>query len=203
MKAESIAFAVAGMFFGIILGWVGAVQQGAGSAPPAALAQAPAAAPAAAQQGPAPLDEARVQALMTVAQSDPANAGARVQLANAYFDAERFDEAVSWYEQALAIDPTDVNASTDLGVAYYYTNRPDEALQQFEQSLRLDPNHTKTLLNQGIVRAFGKQDLTSAAQSWQRVVEIAPTSPEGQAAQRALDGVAAAHAGDTPTTQEP
>jgi hypothetical protein len=32
---------------------------------------------------------------------------------------------------------------------------------------------TKTLLNQGIVRAFGKQDLDGATQSWERLIAIA------------------------------
>ena len=51
-------------------------------------------------------------------------------------------------------------------------NQPDQALQQFDRSLAIDPRHTKTLLNVGIVRAFGKEDLEGAAQAWQRVVEI-------------------------------
>ena len=50
----------------------------------------------------------------------------RVQLANLYFDAERFQDAAEWYEAALKINPRDVNASTDLGIAYYYMNQPDK-----------------------------------------------------------------------------
>ena len=40
--------------------------------------------------------------------------------------------------------------------------------------------------------AFGKQDLAGAQAAWKQVVELAPDSPEAQAAQRALEGVAAA-----------
>ncbi len=80
-------------------------------------------------------------------------------------------------------------------MSYYYTNRPDEALKQFENSLRIDPKHTKTLLNQGIVLAFGKQDLNGAAASWQKVVDLAPNSPEAQAAKRGLEGIAASRTG--------
>ena len=43
------------------------------------------------------------------------------------------------------------------------------------------------MLNLGIVRAFGKQDLAGATKAWQQVVEHRPGSPEGQAAKRALD----------------
>ena len=59
------------------------------------------------------------------------------------------------------------------------------------------------MLNQGIVLAFGKQDLEGATKAWQQVVDIAPDSPEGQAAKRALDAMKNAHpavAGQAPGT---
>jgi tetratricopeptide (TPR) repeat protein len=192
MKSESVVFAVAGMCFGVILGWVLATQQAPrDTAAPAA--QAPAASDTGAQRPPPALDEARVQELTATIQKEPQNAAAQAQLANAYFDAERWDDAIQWYERSLKIDPANPNVSTDLGVSYYYTNRTEEALTQFERSLKIDPNHTKTLLNKGIVLAFGKQDLAAAAEEWKKVVTLAPDSPEGQAARRALEGVAAAH----------
>ena len=55
----------------------------------------------------------------------------------------------------------------------------------------------KTLLNVGIVRAFGKQDLKGATESWQKVIELAPGTPEAQAAKRALDSLQSAHPGMT------
>lgn len=183
MKAESIVFAVAGMFFGVILGWVIGVQQAPRPAPVAApVAQA--------ADAPPVLDEARVQALTTIVNNDPKNAGAALQLGNTYFDAERFAEAIKWYTQALQLEPNNPEASTDLGVSYYYTGQVDRALQQFEISLKLSPRHTKTLLNKGIVLAFGKQDLTAAAEAWKLVVEFAPGSEEAKLAQRALEGIA-------------
>jgi tetratricopeptide (TPR) repeat protein len=121
-----------------------------------------------------------------------------VQLGNLYFDAERYTDAIKWYEAAYALKPDDANVSTDLGVAYYYINQPDRAIAQLERSLSVDPKHTKTLLNLGIVKAFGKQDLDGAAQAWQQVVAIAPTSPEGQAASKALEGLRNAHPATRP-----
>ena len=101
-------------------------------------------------------------------------------------------DAIKWYSQAMDLDPKNADASTDLGVSYYYTGQTDRALQQFDVSLKIDPRHTKTLLNRGIVLAFGKHDLAVATVAWKRVVELAPDSPEGEAASRALEGVAAA-----------
>ena len=79
--------------------------------------------------------------------------------------------------QALKINPSDPNVSTDLGVAFYYLNQADRAIKQFEHSLTLDAKHTKTLLNMGIVKAFGKQDLAGAAKAWQQVVAIVAEQP--------------------------
>src|SRR5205814_5760189 len=131
--------------------------------------------------------ENKVSAFKSVAEREPSNPRPRVELGNIYFDAERYDDAIKWYADALKLNPKDVDVSTDLGVSYYYTNQPDKALAQFDQSLKIDPKHSKTLLNVGIVRAFGKQDLEGAKKAWQQLIELAPNSQEGQAAKRALD----------------
>ena len=69
----------------------------------------------------------------------------------------------------------------------------DRALAQIERSLQLDSRHAKTLLNQGIIRAFGKQDLKGAAESWEKVLAVAPGTQEAQHAQQGLDGIRSAH----------
>ena len=200
MKPESIVLAIAGAFFGLIVGWVLGSQQAGPprfATAPAAVAQpAPAAQgdPAsAASQAPRALDEAQAQALKSAAATNPADAKVRVDLGNLYFDAERYPDAVSWYLEALKIRPADPDVSTDLGVCYYYMNQPDRALQQFDESLKADPRHVKTMLNQGIVRAFGKQDLPGAVAAWEKLIQIAPASPEAATANKALQGLRSAH----------
>ena len=194
MKSESIAFGVAGIAFGLIAGWIIGTQQATSRQPPAQAATA--SAPAQANTRAAVLDESKVTALKSVAEREPSNAKPRIDLGNLYFDAERYDDAITWYEAAVKLAPRDVNLNTDLGVCYYYTNQPDKALAQFDKSLAIDPKHAKTLLNLGIVRAFGKQDLAGATRAWEQVMAIDPNSPEGQAAKRALDTLRSAHGGD-------
>ena len=192
MKSDAIAFGIAGVLFGLIAGWVIGSQQGTARPVPAAPQQASNAPAPPAARAPV-LDETQVTALKSVAEREPKNVQPRTQLANLYFDADRYDDAIKWYDEALALAPNDVNVITDLGVCYYYTNRPDKALELFNRSLKLDPKHTKTLLNVGIVKAFGKQDLQGASEAWQEVLKIAPNSPEAQAAQRALNSLQSAH----------
>jgi len=204
MKSDAIAYVIAGMAFGTILGWVIGTQQVRRAAPPPAAATTSSQTGGSTTQQQAPvLDQARVDQLKQALSTNPKSVDTLVQLGNTYFDAERWDDAIAWYKQAVALDPKNADASTDLGVSYYYSNRADEALAQFEHSLKISPTHTKTLLNKGIVLAFGKQDLRGAQAEWEKVVSLAPNSPEGQAARRALEGIAAAHAkGPTPPANQ-
>ena len=200
MRSDSIAFGVAGIAFGLLAGWIIGTQQGqngaaAGSAPAAQTASSASngGAPVPGSTA-APLDQAKVDHLQAAAGRAPNDATPRVQLGNLYFDAERYEDAIKWYGEAVKLNPRDANVSTDLGICFYYTNQPDKALEQFDRSLKTDPKHTKTILNQGIVRAFGKQDLEGAQAAWEQVIAIAPDGPEGQAAKRALDSLRSAHA---------
>ena len=194
MPKESFIFGIAGVFFGILVGWMIGAQQARTGPAPAAPQAASAPAPAQTQGQAAPaFDERRAATLRAAADQNTSDAGTRVQLAELYFDAERFQEAAKWYEDALRADAKNLDASTGLGIAYYYMNQADQALAQFERSLAIDPKHTKTLLNIGIVRAFGKQDLDGAAKAWQQVVDIAPDSAEARMARQGLQGLRSAH----------
>ena len=193
LSRDSIVMGVAGVFFGILVGWIVGSQQAPARVPSAVPQAAASQAAQGSNPAPPPLDEARASAMKTTAQQNPNDAVTRVQLGNMYFDAGRFQEAAQWYEAALKITPKDVNVSTDLGISYYYMNDPDRALAQFDRSLQIDPSHAKTMLNVGIVRAFGKQDLKGAAQAWEKVITMAPNSEEARAAKQALDGVKSAH----------
>jgi tetratricopeptide (TPR) repeat protein len=204
MNKESLVMGVAGVLLGLLGGWIMGSQQAVPRAAVTAPAQQ-AAAPSGQQPSAPALDENRAAQLKAQAEGDPRNAAARVQLGNLYFDSERFDEAARWYAAALKIDPRAVDVSTDLGIAYYYTNQPDKALAQFEKSLAIDPVHSKTLLNVGVVRAWGKQDLEGAARAWERVIEVAPNSQEAARAKQGLEGIRAAHpdAGSGAATAKP
>ncbi len=198
MNRESLAYAISGVMFGLLVGWILGTQQAAAPAPAAVTAagQPPAQLP---NQAAAPvLDVQRASALERKANDEPNNADVRIELGNVYFDAERFDLAVSWYESALKLDPKNVNASTDLGVSYYMTNQFDRALTQFDYSLKLEPSHAKTLFNVGIVRAFGKEDIAGATQAWEQLIAVAPSSEEAGRARTALQTLRTNHPATPP-----
>jgi cytochrome c-type biogenesis protein CcmH/NrfG len=204
MTRESLPIAIAGTIFGFLVGWlIGSAPrdfpQSAGGPPTGTVESAPfAPAPA----SPPPIDERRVASLQQRAAADGTNASVRVELGNLYMDAERFQLAIPWFEQALTLTPRDISVSTDLGVCYYYTDQVDRALAQLDRSLAIDRKHLKTLLNQGIVRAFGKQDLAGAVAAWSKVVELGPGSDEARRADELLNGLRSAHPG-TPMPSSP
>lgn len=196
MTRDAIVFGVSGTMFGLLMGWIiGSQQAPRVVAPlPQSAANASAASNAqAAQQGPPEpvLDERQAADLERAAKEQPKDAAVRATLADLYYDARRFPQAIQWYEASLAIDSKNVNVSTDLAAAYYYMNDFDRALRQIDHSLSIDRTHAKTLLNQGIILAFGKHDLAAAKASWEKVVATAPGTEEAARARQGLDAIAA------------
>jgi tetratricopeptide (TPR) repeat protein len=121
------------------------------------------------------LNEATLNAYRDILARDPKNVQAAVSAGNWLYDAQRYVEAVPFYQQAFALNPTDINVSTDLGTALWYAGRPDEALAQYDRSLALNSTHAQTLFNIGIVRADGKRDYPGAIAMWEKLLASNPT----------------------------
>jgi cytochrome c-type biogenesis protein CcmH/NrfG len=188
MSREAIVAGLSGIFFGLLVGWILGAQGGTRTAPSMAAGTPPAGvAPASGGPAAPALDVARATELERRAKAEPGNANIRIDLGNLYMDAKRFDLAIPWYEGALQISPRDVNVSTDLAVCYYSTNQIDRALAQIDKSLAIDPSHVKTLFNQGVIRAWGREDLAGAVASWERVVALDPNGEDGRRAKAAID----------------
>jgi tetratricopeptide (TPR) repeat protein len=159
---------IAGVLFGVIVGYLLGVSQREAGPVPMAAAPVSAAAPAAVA------NEQELQAYRNILASDPKNVRANMELGNRLYDAGRYAEAIPYYQQAFALDPRNVNVSTDLATALFYAGRPDEALVQFDRSLAIDPKHGQTLFNVGIVRRDGKQDPKGAIAAWERLLASVP-----------------------------
>jgi tetratricopeptide (TPR) repeat protein len=161
-----IAYAIAIGIVGSLAGYIITVQAGR---PTASLATTGAA------QTSAPLvDEAELRAYRDILAQDPRNAQAAVKAGNLLYDAQRYIEAIPFYQQAFALLPSDINVSTDLGTALWYAGRPDDALAQYTRSLALDRTHAQTLFNLGIVRADGKGDYAGAIAVWDTLLGAHP-----------------------------
>src|SRR6266536_660090 len=107
MKSDAIAFGIAGVFFGLIAGWmIGSQQATLRPGGPTAAQQTAASASSSTAAPPtraAVLDENQVTALKSVAEREKANPQPRAQLGNLYFDAERYNDAIKWYGEAVKL----------------------------------------------------------------------------------------------------
>ncbi len=176
MRRDTLVFTVAGVVFGLVVGYMAAnwdvVPRPAAVAPPAA-APAPAA-PAGKRLNP---DE--VKAMESLAARQPGEASVRVELGNLYMDAERWDEAIRWYREALALNPALADTVTDLGACLVSAGRPAEGLAEFEKVLQGDPGHRNALYNEGIaLLQLGRGK--DAAAVWEELLKRHPDDPQLQ-----------------------
>jgi tetratricopeptide (TPR) repeat protein len=170
-KYAWIVYTIAAGVAGLLAGYVIAAQGGRGPVT-TAIPTAPVAAATPV------VDESELRAYRDILTRDPKNLTAAVKAGNLLYDAQRYPEAISFYQQAFALNPRDINVSTDLGTALWYAGRPDEALAQYEKSLAIEPAHAQTLFNVGIVRADGKHDYPGAIAAWDNLLKSNPTYPD-------------------------
>lgn len=158
-----------------------------GSASPASTAVAPEAAaqpsqdPHAAmgQQRMPSLDEMKKMAdtqaapLLAKLKANPNDADVLNQLGMMYRATHQFKTAIDYYQKSLAINPKNVGARTDMASCLYYLGDVDGALAQLNKSLTYDPNHAGTLINIGIIKWKGKNDVDGAVAAWQKALKVA------------------------------
>lgn len=197
MKNKAVAFATVGILVGFVLGFFTrqALDRAQPTPPqsqdPAALANSE----LLPQGHPSPEVIAHLEQLQERALAEPKNAAIRVTLGNSYFDMGRFDAAIRWYEEGLALNPSDINVNTDLGTCYFYAGNPQKAIEVFEHSLQLDATHAQTLQNLGLVQ-FVTNNFGAAVQAWERLIAAHPDYENVEMIKKRLESARAHLRGD-------
>ncbi len=145
----------------------GAPNSVGGGTPPQAAAGGP----------PAP-----VQRLLTELrgrlQQNPNDLAALVNLANLYFDAGKYDQAIGYYKRALAIDPDNPDTRTDYATALHGEDR----------DLEKKPDFAEALFNEGVVaNAIGRR--TQAIAAFRAFLRVAPHDERASDARTALQNL--------------
>jgi cytochrome c-type biogenesis protein CcmH/NrfG len=194
MRRDTVVFTLAGIVFGLVVGYMGARwgdgprTTASGAAPAAATSNAPA------PRGPAALDPNEARALEALAERDPDDTAVRVELGNLYMDHERWDEAVRWYREALGLRPDLNDVRTDLGACLVHSGRPAEGLAEFEAVLDQDASHRNALYNKGIaLTQLGRTQ--EAIATWEEVLRLYPTDPQLRGLQGQIDALRASSTG--------
>ncbi|HUV12378.1 MAG TPA: tetratricopeptide repeat protein [Acidobacteriota bacterium] len=167
MNPQQIVIGIVGIIVGFILGFFVAQGVTPGEVSPSQPAgQLP-------ENHPKLEISEQLQGLIERAQSDPADHEVRVAIGNAFYDMGRYDAAIPWYKEALALHADDAGVSTDLGTSYLATGAAEQALEQYRRSLELEPEHPQTLQNMGFA-FFSTGDYQEAIDSWEHLLEAHP-----------------------------
>ena len=82
--------------------------------------------------------------------SEAENAEAWYELGEAYFNLNRYNDAVDAYRQAIRIEPENATAWLKLGFAYLYLNRYNDAADAYRQAIRINPEDAAAWFNLGL-----------------------------------------------------
>jgi large repetitive protein len=78
---------------------------------------------------------------------------------DALYNQEKYEEAITYYDKALAIDPNYVYALNGKGNAIAVLGKYEEAITYYDKALAIDPNYSDALNNKGITLAdLGKYE---------------------------------------------
>jgi tetratricopeptide (TPR) repeat protein len=65
----------------------------------------------------------------------------------------KHQEAISYFDKALAIDPNDVDALDNKGLAVANLGKYQEAISYYDKALAIEPNDLNALINKGLAVA--------------------------------------------------
>lgn len=135
-----------------------------------------------------PPDPAMIEEVANQLKQDPDNVMLNVQMGNLMFDSQRFNEAIPYYDKAIRLEPNNPDVLVDLGVCYFNLEDYTKAKDLFQQALEKNPNHVNALYNIGVV-AVRLKEMDVLMESWSKLVEVAPGSPQAAQASQILDEI--------------
>ena len=94
----------------------------------------------------------------------------------AFFDIDRFGDAIDAYQKSLSIQPDNPHVLTDLGVMYRRSNEPEKALTAFNKAIAVQADFETAWFNKGIVYMHDLNDLPKAIEAWEQLVKVNPTA---------------------------
>lgn len=104
----------------------------------------------------------------------PDDVGLLTNVANFYYDAHQYDDAIGYYQRILKLHPDNVDVRSDMATCYWYKNDADMAIKEFQKTLTYAPAHANTLFNLGVVRWQGKMDPKGAVEAWETLLKLNP-----------------------------
>lgn len=133
--------------------------------------------------------EQQVAHIKGILAKDTLNYDAWVALGNIYFDANKPDEAVPYYEGALRIKPGDAGVLTDLATMKRAQGKPNDAVALLKKVVAKDSTMGQAWFNLGVIYSFDLKNQKDAIAAWKRYLDLNPMSEHAQAVQKAIDSL--------------
>ena len=120
----------------------------------------------------------RVGELKQALDRDPENPEILMDIGNAYYDREDWDDAIKSYEKARRKAPKNPNLLSDLGAAHRNRGEFDLAVAFFQKARQADPDHWQSLLNWLLVEAYDRRDPRAAQPLYDELKRRYPDIPQ-------------------------
>jgi tetratricopeptide (TPR) repeat protein/SAM-dependent methyltransferase len=121
--------------------------------------------------------ETAIDRYQKILEIQPNNVAARIKLANAFQELNKIEEAIAYYQNAIAINPNlPFRVYLNLGDALYEKEQLDEAIAAYQHASQLQPNlpfRYYQILSELLVKT---ERLEEAMVYYQKAVELKPNS---------------------------
>ena len=107
-------------------------------------------------------NEEEIRLSKSILEKDSNNLQTLISLGNAYFDTDRYQDAIEAYSKALATDPRNPDVRTDRGIMYRKLKQFDKAVEDFRRAARDDPKHLNSRFNLGVALKNDMNDYPGA-----------------------------------------
>ena len=125
--------------------------------------------------------QAATESYLLVLKYSPRNFAANVDMANMMVLQKKYNEALPYFNKAIAVNDTDINLINSRGMCYYLAEKFELAIRDFKRVIKLDPTNflaynnlgSATYNNQNIADA-SVIDLKSAEELFNKALELKP-----------------------------
>jgi tetratricopeptide (TPR) repeat protein len=181
MSRENILFAIIGILFGFIIGFMFASSMSQKQASPQATAAMPTDHPPVAGGGQGAQDPQAVREQVTAslekARSEPNNFEAQVKAAELYYQIQRYDQAIEFLLKANQLKPTDYRTVVILGRVNLDAGHYDTAEKWYRAAMKMKSDDVMVLA--GLAAAtLEKGDAKAAEDAIAQLEKVDPSSQD-------------------------
>jgi tetratricopeptide (TPR) repeat protein len=183
MTRENLLFAIIGILFGFIVGFIFASTTSQRNAPPAAAMAGNSAMPsdhpplgASGPSNPQGMQQ-EVTAQLEKARNEPNNFEAQLRAAELYYQIQRYDQAIEYLLRANQLRPDDFQTVVNLGLVNLDAGKFDQAEKWYRAALAKKPDEVVVLA--GLAAAtLGKGDAKAAEQAIAKLEQVDSTNED-------------------------